>query len=137
MLRGLVLDFGGVLAGPGTDPERLGAVVAELRRRGVRVAILSNDPGGPGAQGLRARAGDTVDAVLLSGDIGVAKPDAACYLLAAERLGLAPRECVFVDDLPGHVRAAVAVGMVGVQHGEARAAIEELAVLFGIDSWRE
>ena len=130
MLRGLVLDFGGVLAGPGTDPEAFSAAVSALRRQGVRTAILSNDPGGPHGQWLRDLAGTLVDEVVLSGDVGVAKPDAASYRLAAERLGLEPAECVFVDDLTGNVRGAVAAGMVGVHHDGPDTVLAELAVLF-------
>jgi FMN phosphatase YigB (HAD superfamily) len=136
VLRGLVLDFGGVLAGPDTDPAALAAVVAELRRRGVRTAILSNDPGGPHAQWLRDLAGTFVDEVVLSGDVGVAKPDVESFRLVAERLGVAPSECVFVDDLAGNVRGAVAAGMVGVHHDGPHTVMAELAVLFGIAAGR-
>lgn len=132
MLRGLVLDFGGVLAGPGTDPESMAEVVAELRRRGVRTAILSNDPGGPHGQGLRDLAGGFVDLVVLSGDVGVAKPDAASFRLVAERLGLDPGECVFVDDLISNIRGAVAAGMIGVHHDGPHTAVAELVVLFDL-----
>lgn len=135
MLRGLVLDFVGVLAGPGSDPEAFASVIDRVRRRGVRTAILSNDPGGPGADPLRELGGGRfVDAVLLSGDIGVAKPDARSFSAAANRLGLDVGECVFVDDQVANVRGAVAAGMVGVHHDEPVAAIGELAVLFGIDT---
>jgi FMN phosphatase YigB (HAD superfamily) len=44
----------------------------------------------------------------------MAKPDPAVYMMAAERLGLPPRECVFVDDLDTNVEAARQVGMVGI-----------------------
>ncbi len=131
MLRGLVLDFGGVLAGPGTDREAISAAVSALRRQGVRTAILSNCPGGPQARWLRDLAGTLVDEVVLSGDVGVAKPDAASFLLVAERLGLAPAECVFVDDLTSNVRGAVAAGMVGVHHDGPHTVLEELEILFG------
>lgn len=42
---------------------------------------------------------------------GVMKPDPAAYLLVAERLGVAPEECVFIDDQPGNLAGAQAVGM--------------------------
>ncbi|QCQ91990.1 HAD-IA family hydrolase [Rhodococcus sp. SGAir0479] len=128
-MRGLVLDFGGVLGGPGSDGDLMARVVAQARGRGVRTAILSNDPGGSGAQRLRDLAGPFVDAVVLSGDVGTAKPDPRIYALVAAGLGLAPDECVFVDDLVGNVRAAVAVGMVGVHHVDPSVAAEEIAIL--------
>jgi len=51
------------------------------------------------------------DDVVCSAEVGMAKPEAAIYQLAAERLGLEPGECVFVDDLDTNVEAAREVGM--------------------------
>ncbi|WP_082899755.1 HAD family hydrolase [Rhodococcus phenolicus] len=137
-MRGLVLDFGGVLAGPGTDGRAVAEVVAALRERGVRTAILSNDPGGPGADRLRRLGGGRfVDEVVLSGDVGVAKPDPRSYLLVAERLGLEPAQCVFVDDLVVNVRGAAAAGMVGVHHERPDVAVAELTVLFELSAHDE
>jgi HAD superfamily hydrolase (TIGR01509 family) len=72
------------------------------------------------------------DDVLLSGDVGFGKPDARIYLLAAERLGLVPEECAFVDDMAINVRGAVRVGMVGVHHQHVAATLAELTALFGV-----
>jgi FMN phosphatase YigB (HAD superfamily) len=68
----------------------------------------------------------------LSGDVEMAKPDAEIYLLAASRLGVEPEDFVFVDDLEINVRAAVAVGMVGVHHVGSESTIEELSILFDL-----
>ena len=57
---------------------------------------------------------DLFDDIVVSGEVRVAKPERRIYLLAAERLGLAPEECVFVDDLEPNVTAATDAGMVGV-----------------------
>ena len=145
MLRGLILDYYGVLpdlgefpgAGNGRPPEALpaapgepplvGAVVT-ARRNGLRTALMSN------ADSLAAGAREHAplfDAILLSGQLGVGKPDPRIYLLAAERLGLIPEECVFVDDLRVNVHAAVQIGMVGVHHTDVRTTLDELAALFG------
>lgn len=132
-MRGLVLDFGGVLGGPGADAALMGTVVERARRRGVRTAILSNDPGGVGAQALRDLAGPFVDAVVLSGDVGMAKPDPRIYAVAAARLGLPPSECIFVDDLVDNVRGAAAAGMAGVHHLDPAVAAEEIAILLDSD----
>nr|WP_206037712.1 HAD-IA family hydrolase [Rhodococcus sp. HNM0569] len=144
----MIVDYGGVLAGPGSDRAGVVDVLVRVRGHGVRTAMLSNDPGGPGrgADALRALAGpatgDTAtggadrgvvplfDHVVLSGDVGVAKPSPASYRLVAQRLGLAPSECVFVDDLASNVEGAVAVGMVGVHFHDSAAALFELSVLF-------
>lgn len=104
-------------------------VVADARRHGIRTAILSNDPGGPAAQGLRDLAGPFVDEVVLSGDVGMAKPDPRIYALTAARLGLDAGECVFVDDLATNVHGAAEAGMVGVHHADPTVAVEEIAIL--------
>ncbi|MFZ2172606.1 MAG: HAD-IA family hydrolase [Rhodococcus sp. (in: high G+C Gram-positive bacteria)] len=133
-MRGLILDFGGVLAGPGSDADRLSLVIADARLRGVRTAILSNDPGGPHAQWLRDLGdGRVVDLVVLSGDLGVAKPDPRIYLKTAELLGVDPGDCVFVDDLPGNVRGAVEIGMVGIHHIEGSVTADEISLLLDLD----
>lgn len=51
-----------------------------------------------------------------SSETGVAKPDKKAYTLAAQRLGLAPAECIFVDDVLGNVEAARAVGMRSIHY---------------------
>ncbi|EME14701.1 HAD family hydrolase [Rhodococcus triatomae] len=126
----LLLDFGGVLDGPDSVP--LTELVGELRALGVRTAVVSNDPGGAGAEALRRLGGGrVVDEVVLSGDVGLAKPDPRVYRYAADLLGVAPADCVFVDDLRVNVRAAVAVGMVGVHHVGVDVTVGELRILFG------
>jgi len=132
-VRGLVLDFGGVLTDYGDDLAAslppLAAVAGEVRRRGVRTAILSN------ADGLWSPpAGwqDLFDLVVTSGGVGLVKPDRRIYLLAARRLGVEPGECVFVDDLAVNVRGAAAAGMVGVHHRSVRSTVEELEVLLDV-----
>ncbi|MFD4182607.1 HAD-IA family hydrolase [Rhodococcus sp. NPDC058514] len=132
-MRGLVVDFGGVLAGPGSDRAGLTAIIAALRAVGVRSAILSNDPGGRACADLRGLGGgELVDEVVLSGDVGMAKPDPRIYRLAARRLGLTAAECVFVDDLAVNVRGAVAAGMVGVHHVDPETTASELQILFDL-----
>ena len=51
------------------------------------------------------------DDIISSAVVNLAKPDERIYRLAAERLGLPPEECVFIDDLDRNVEAARAVGM--------------------------
>ncbi|MFC7447537.1 HAD-IA family hydrolase [Rhodococcus daqingensis] len=132
-MRGLVVDFGGVLAGTGSDRAGLTAIIGALRAAGVRTAILSNDPGGPAAADLRGLgAGELVDEVVLSGDVGFAKPDPRIYRLTAERLGLTAADCVFVDDLAVNVRGAAASGMVGVHHVDPETTARELRILFDL-----
>lgn len=132
-MRGLVLDFGGVLTDLGDDctavePPLLTAT-RQARHQGIRTAVLSN------ADGLwspPAEWAGLFDVVITSGKVGMAKPDRRIYLLAAERLGLPARDCVFVDDLAVNVRGAAAAGMVGVHHQSVRSTLEELQTLLQV-----
>jgi putative hydrolase of the HAD superfamily len=128
VLGGLIVDFGGVL----TDPDRkVLAAVGIARKHGLRTALLSNaDQLGTDE---RDDIADAFDTVVLSGQVGFGKPDVRIYLLTAERLGLTPEECVFVDDMVSNVRGAVRAGMVGVHHRDVDTTLMELNALFGIE----
>lgn len=54
------------------------------------------------------------DDYVLSFELGMVKPEPAIYLEAARRAGCRPEECVFIDDMPENVQAAVKLGMAGV-----------------------
>lgn len=131
-LLGLVLDHGGVLDDLGQDGRSpvLDAAL-HLRVRGVRTAVLSDAARGELDE---ARLAGQVDVVAVSGRTGLPKPGVAAYLDVAKRLGLAPGDCVMVDDRRVNVSGAVAAGMVGVLHESPAATLAELEVLFR-DRW--
>lgn len=54
---------------------------------------------------------DTIGPRVVSGEVGVAKPDRRIFELLFERLGLAPTEIVFIDDNVDNVEVARALGM--------------------------
>jgi putative hydrolase of the HAD superfamily len=131
--------FAGIL---GVAPERLidrlyagsrpapalAAAVLAARRAGIRTGLLSNSWGEGRYQ--RDRFGELFDAVVISGEVGLRKPDPAIYLLAAESLGLEPAACVFVDDFSFNLEPAAELGMATVLHEDDAdrtiAALEEL-----------
>lgn len=51
------------------------------------------------------------DVVVASGDIGYTKPEPEAYHITAERLGVLPEHCVFIDDREGYCEGARCVGM--------------------------
>jgi FMN phosphatase YigB (HAD superfamily) len=69
------------------------------------------------------------DAVLLSCEEGHVKPEPAFYQLALERLGCAPHEAAFFDDLPEFVEAANALGIRGHVFTDAPAFDAQLKAL--------
>jgi epoxide hydrolase-like predicted phosphatase len=72
------------------------------------------------------------DAIVISAEVGLHKPQPGIYLLAAQRLGVAPQECVFVDDLRENCAGAVAVGMTAVLHRDSAETIARVEGLLGV-----
>jgi epoxide hydrolase-like predicted phosphatase len=103
-------------------------LVARARRKGIRTALLSNSWGEHYPEHLWV---GLFDVVVISGRVGMRKPERRIYLHTAERLGLAPSACVMVDDLPANIHGAAAAGMVGVLHRDVDRTREELEALFG------
>ena len=85
--------------------------LAELKQRHGRLACLSNDVSSWSLK-LRQRFGleSSIDHWFISGDLGLRKPSAEIYRLAADRLGVRPQAVVFVDDRLRNLDAAKAVG---------------------------
>ena len=104
--------------------------VRRARKHGLRTGLLSNSWG----MGYPREEWDELfDAVVISGEVGMRKPEPAIYRHAAEALDVEPAACVFVDDLGPNVKGAVGVGMLGVKFVDAAQAIDELETLFGLD----
>jgi glucose-1-phosphatase len=57
---------------------------------------------------------DAFDDIVISAEVGISKPDPRIYELAVLRLGVLPREAVFVDDFPHNIEAAQRVGLKGI-----------------------
>jgi putative hydrolase of the HAD superfamily len=103
--------------------------VRAVRRTGVRTGLLSNSWGAATTYDLELLE-ELFDAWVISSEVGLRKPEPAIYELAAERLGLPPEACVYVDDLPGNLKPARALGMATVLHrGDAEATLAELRSL--------
>lgn len=95
---------------PGVRP-----TLGELRRRGVPMAVVSDAwPDLPRLHDGLGIAG-FFGAYAISAVLGVRKPDPRIYRHASDALGLAPGQCLFVDDDPALVSAAIGLGY----HGRA------------------
>lgn len=107
------------------------AYAASLRPR-VRTGILSNSADGARRE-EQARYGfeQLVDVIVYSHEAGVAKPDPRAFLLLCDELGLRPDELAFLDDVPGHIDAARALGIHGIVHVSTPASITAIEDLLG------
>ncbi len=99
-----------------SDPAML-RLVGELRAAGTTTALLSNSWG-------NNYPWDTLhglfDAVVISSEVGLRKPDPRIYRLALRELGLPAEHTAFVDDGAPNVETAGEIGMRTILHSGAR-----------------
>lgn len=118
-----------IFAGIGPEPAMIDAVRA-ARQAGIRTGLISNSVGADIYD--RATLDDLFDAIVISGEVGLHKPQPEIFLLGAERTGVAPADCVFVDDLRENCAGAEAVGMTAILHRGPERTLPELERLLGI-----
>ena len=117
--------FGGMHA----DHAMLDAV-RTAKRNGVRTGLVSNSWGA--GRYDRSAFPELFDGVVISGEVGMRKPDPRIYALGAESIDLPPEACVFVDDLAGNLKPAREIGMATVHHVRAEDTIRELEQILGV-----
>lgn len=92
-------------------------LLKELKKRGLLVGVITNGPSylqnhKMDESGLR----EYCDIVVVSGDLGVHKPDKRIFEFTAERLGLKCEECVYVGDHPiNDIQGALSSGMSAIR----------------------
>jgi putative hydrolase of the HAD superfamily len=104
-------------------------LVRRARAAGVRTALLSNSWGNDYPEQLWD---GFFDILVISGRVGMRKPEPEIFRHTCDLLSLPPSSCVMVDDLARNVAGAVAVGMAGVLHASYEQTAGELEILFGI-----
>ena len=99
-------------------------MLRRARAAGIKTALLSN------SWGLELYPRDlleeTCDVVVISGEVGMRKPDADIFTFTTDKLDLEPHVCIFVDDHPGHLKTAAEVGMKTVLHKSPAQTIAEV-----------
>ena len=110
--------------------ETMLSAIAAARAGGLKTGLLSNSWGT--ALYPRERLDALFDVSVISGEVGMRKPDPAIFELTVRRLGVVPERCVFVDDHPGHLTSAAEAGMTTVLHRDPAQTIVELESLLGV-----
>jgi putative hydrolase of the HAD superfamily len=72
---------------------------------------------------------DAFDHMVISGEVGVMKPEARIYQIALEQAGVSPSEAVFVDDFAENIEGCWVVGMHGIQFRDPHKTMIELRIL--------
>ena len=106
------------------------AAVRRAREAGVSTGLVSNSWSTDHYQ--RDQLDQLFDAVVISAEVGLNKPEPEIFQLSAERIGVEPGRCVFVDDLKENCEGAEAVGMTAVLHRGAGSTVPELERLLGV-----
>ena len=91
---------------------RLMEVIKQLKEQGVKTGVISNV--GIGFMEhvfVEYDRHEYFDAFILSGEIGIIKPDRRIYEIASERLDVNANQCMFFDDSPKNVEGAQNAGM--------------------------
>jgi len=105
-------------------------ILNRLRGNGVSLYALSNWP----AEKFRLIRPqfeflDWFDDLIISGEVGLIKPDPAIYHHTLERIGLSAAECVFIDDSAKNISAARQLGLIGIQFESPEQLTDELRAL--------
>jgi HAD superfamily hydrolase (TIGR01509 family) len=112
-------------------PLRPGAlmILDHFREAGVPLALNTSTMGTLAQRRLK-KAGllDYFDVIVTRSDVTHPKPHPEPYLLAAERLGMAPADCVAVEDSYAGVRSAIAAGIATVMVPDLLPATEEMTL---------
>ncbi|MHB8692967.1 MAG: HAD family hydrolase [Solirubrobacteraceae bacterium] len=118
-----------LMAGAAKDQAMCDAVL-RARSKGIRTGLISNSWGTTRYD--RAMLAEMFDGVVISGEVGLRKPAPEMYTRGAEAIGLAPAQCVFVDDLPFNLTPAAELGMATVHHTDSAQTIAELERVLGV-----
>lgn len=121
--------LGRMFAGFSGEPTMVN-VVRRAKSAGLKTALLSNSWGN---DYLRDDWDVIFDAVVISGEVGMRKPEPEIYHHTLGQLGVPAGSAVFVDDLKSNIRGAAAVGIIGVHHQSYEQTRLELEALFGVD----
>jgi putative hydrolase of the HAD superfamily len=105
--------------------------VRRVHRSGIPTGLISNSWGGTTYD--LDLIGELFDGVVISGEVGLHKPEPEIFRLGAERIGTPAQECVFVDDLKENCAGAEAVGMTAILHRGADTTLPELEQLLGLE----
>jgi 2-haloacid dehalogenase len=89
------------------------ALMDRLRTRGLGIHAITNWSAETWPVGVAAhpRLGSAFGVTIVSGDLGLLKPDPRIFAALCDRTGLAPSDCLFIDDSPKNVTGALAFGM--------------------------
>jgi epoxide hydrolase-like predicted phosphatase len=134
--EGSVVEAEGLVATMFADlaiyEDSMTSLVTRAHAAGIRTGLLSNSWGNDYD---RSDWHEMFDAVVISGEVGMRKPEPEIFELALDRIGLPAGECVFVDDMAHNITAAQRAGLAGIVHRTFDETARELETLFPGATW--
>jgi epoxide hydrolase-like predicted phosphatase len=128
-------EFGKVFFDALEPNEEMIALMRDLRRRGYRTALLTNNvrEWEPRWRSMLPEIDEIFEVIVDSAFVGVRKPEPKIYELTVERLGggLRPEECLFIDDMELNCEAARELGMRAVRFDESSQTVAEVQAALG------
>jgi putative hydrolase of the HAD superfamily len=105
-------------------------LLRSLRQHGThKTGLISNAWSDLRDYIVREKMEDAFDHIIISAEVGVAKPDPKIFQIALEQAGVSPNEAVFVDDFYVNIEGCEKVGMKGIHFKDAESALEQLKLL--------
>ncbi|PZG09784.1 HAD family hydrolase [Nonomuraea aridisoli] len=98
-------------------------MLRDVRGHGLKTCLLSNSWSNTYP---RDDWDEVFDAIVISGEVGMRKPEPRIFHHALGRLGLPGEECVFIDDIEANILAARGLGIAGIHHRDPDTTITEL-----------
>lgn len=115
-------DDGGAVVAEGLLQRMFGGFTPEVemydllraaRAQGLRTCLLSNSWGNSYP---RTELNAVLDTLVISGEVGMRKPDAEIFHYTLDKIGLSAPECVFIDDMRPNIEAAQELGIPAILH---------------------
>ena len=118
--------------GAGLEPRPgMVAAIGAIRARGLKTGALTNNWADEAGRREASPTGEWFDVVVESAVVGLRKPDPRIYRMVCERLDVAPRATVFLDDLGANLKPARELGMMTIKVAEPHAALAVLESVLG------
>lgn len=89
------------------------ALMDRLRAQGLAIHAITNWSAETWPVGVAAhpRLGTAFGVTIVSGQVGLLKPDPRIFAALCDRAGLTATDCLFIDDSPKNITGALAFGM--------------------------
>jgi len=108
------------------------SLVKKIKEKGLKTAILSNTIKPHVEVNKKYNVYQGFDILVLSCEVGFRKPEREIYLLTAKKLGVKPKECVFIDNKEEYLLPAKRLGMETVLAKSPKWVVKEVSKILGL-----